>query len=140
VSGSAQPKNKQHLMVRRNARYDVSIRAAMGIASHHDSMIKFSAASGVKDGWVDCDCVDFSMGGLGLLTTVFVPRPGCVKVRLYSPVDPSKVVLECECVVRRVLMTDRRPAYHLGCSYHKLTEDQLKLVEALINDVAADVA
>lgn len=140
MSGTSHPKNKQHLMVRRTTRYDVSIRAAMAVAPNHDGLIKFSAAAGGKDGWVECDCVDFSMGGLGLLTTVFIPRPGCIKVRLFSPTDSTQVILECTCVVRRVLMTDRRPAYHLGCSFVQLGEEEVKKVEALLNTVAADVA
>lgn len=136
--GVNQPKSQ--MIVRRNTRYDVSIRAAMSVSEQHAGSVRFGPSAGGKDGWVECDCVDLSMGGLGLLTTVFVPRPTVVRVRLFNSSEACALVLECECVVRRVLMTDRRPAYHLGCSFGTLSDEQLRQVEALIASVATEVA
>jgi hypothetical protein len=130
---------KKAIIVRRSVRHDVALRAQMCVAPSCASLIRLSPGSGVKDGWLDIDAVDFSLGGIGLLSTVFLPRNAVVRVRLYAPGDSDEVVLECECMVRRVVMTDRRPMYHVGTSFHNLSEIASSSVER-INDFVAEVS
>jgi hypothetical protein len=123
-------------VVRKAMRHDVSIRAALRIAPAHSDVVRLSAAAAGQGGWVEVDCVDASMGGLGFISTVFLPRMTHVTVRLFGS-DSKDVVLECSCVVRRVIMTDRRPAYHLGCSYGDVAPQVQRQIESLLNNLGS---
>jgi hypothetical protein len=125
--------------IRRGQRMDVSIRAMLAVSDVHAGAIKLAAPSGVKDGWIECDCVDVSIGGIGFLTTVYYPRLTRLRVKLFGVDETTKPILECECVVRRIPMTDRRPAYHVGCSFGDLDATQQQCVDKLMRSVGCDV-
>jgi hypothetical protein len=127
-------------IIRRTQRLDVSIRAMICVAPVHASAIKLAPPSGVKDGWIECDCVDVSIGGIGFITTAYLPRLTRLRVKLLSVAEQPEVVLECDCVVRRVPMTDRRPAYHVGCSFVDLDESQTQKIEELLVMLGSDVS
>jgi hypothetical protein len=124
-------------VVRKAMRYDVSIRAALRIAPTHGDVVRLSSGAAGQGGWVEVDCVDASMGGMGFISTVFLPRMTQVTARLFGA-DPTQVVLECPCVIRRVIMTDRRPAYHLGCSFGDLSPELQRLIESLLNNLGSE--
>jgi hypothetical protein len=119
-------------------RHDVSIRAALCIAGPHQQLVRLAPAAGLASGWVECDCVDVGLGGIGLIATVFVPRLSQVRVRLFSAAETKDQILEATGVVRRVIMTDRRPAYHLGVSFHELDDKAQAQVAALMSMLASD--
>jgi hypothetical protein len=121
------------VIVRRSVRHDVVMRAAISIAPEHARHVKFGAAAGAREGWVDGDVVDFSAGGLGFVSGLFVPRKARIGVRVFSPVNPEDVLLTCIVRVQRVTMTDRRPAYLLGTSF----ENPPPEVGVQINDLLA---
>lgn len=122
-------------LVRKAMRHDVAIKAMIKVAPAHADLVRLSNGSGVQSGWIEVDCVDASLGGLGFISTTFLPRMTNVAVRLFSTADANAPLLECPCVVRRVIMTDRRPAYHLGCSYGELTPELQRAVESLLNNL-----
>ncbi|MFO0831608.1 MAG: PilZ domain-containing protein [Phycisphaerales bacterium] len=117
--------------LRRDVRHQVAMRAQVCISGMHAALVRLSPAAGAKDGWLEADAVDFSLGGVGLITSVFLPRHAGVRVRLLTPGEESTVLFEGEAVVRRVIMTDRRPAYHLGTSFHNLDAESQKQVTAI---------
>lgn len=125
----------QELAIRRSTRHDVVIPARIRVAPVHSAAVKLSAASGVRDGWLDVDVVDFSSGGVGILSPVFLPR-GCVlTVRLLTPADegnPESMLLEVQVRVQRVVMTDRRPAYLMGTAFDSLTPETAAGIEGLL--------
>src|SRR5262245_63241090 len=79
---------EQQVMVRQAVRHDVYIRGTIAIAEEHASAVRFSANSGAKDGWLDVDVLDFSSGGIGFISTVFVPRKTLLYIRLFAPNVP----------------------------------------------------
>ncbi len=119
------------VIVRRAVRHDVAMRAQVCVNALHASLVRVSAAAGIKDGWIDADAVDFSLGGVGVISTVFFPRHTVVRLRLLSPGEVPTTLFEGDCVIRRVVMTDRRPAYHLGTSFHLLDAEAQKQIEAM---------
>jgi hypothetical protein len=121
----------KQVMVRRSVRHDIAMRAHVSVAPACAQTVRLSPATGVRDGWIEVDAVDCSLGGLGLLTTVFFPRHTVVKIKLFGAGEEKPLVLECDAIVRRVQMTDRRPAYHVGTSFHNLSEEQQRRVELL---------
>ncbi|MBK9189263.1 MAG: hypothetical protein IPM33_09950 [Phycisphaerales bacterium] len=120
------------LIVRRNARHDVAIRGRVSIAPDHAKSVSLAGASGAKDGWVDVDIVDFSTGGVGMVSLVFLPRKTHVRVQVFGPDPESPALVELPGVVQRVCMTDRRPAYLIGASVGELTPEVRSRVESIL--------
>jgi hypothetical protein len=126
------------IIIRQSARYDIALRAHLAIAKPHASDVKFASAAGAKDGWIECDLIDISTGGVGLITRLFVPRRVLAKVRVFSDENCSSPVLECTCRIQRVIMTDRRPAYLLGTSFEGMTPAETESLERLFTRLNAE--
>jgi hypothetical protein len=110
--------SEQHnSIVRRSVRYDVAIKAALSVLPDHAGLVRFGGGAGARDGWIDADVVDFSSSGIGIISTVFVPRRTLLMARLYSFEQNGGVIVEVPIRVQRVAMTDRRPAYLIGTSF-----------------------
>lgn len=85
------------------------------------------------DRWIDVDLIDFAAGGLGFITHVYFPRN--VDLELEIPdfqQANSPVLLNGLMRVQRVQMTDRRPAYQIGCSFINLDDTTNQQIDALI--------
>jgi hypothetical protein len=122
-------------IMRKAERFDVSINAVLGPTAQHASVVKLAPAAGAKDGMIDCNCVDISLAGAGFFTTVFLPRLTRIRVKLFSAGDTPQELLSCDAIVRRFIMTDRRPAFHVGCSFTDMTEDQQRQLDAILAQV-----
>ena len=121
------------VIIRRSIRHDVSMRAAVRLAPEHAATVRFTAAAGANDGWIEADVVDFSTGGLGLMTTFVVPRRCVLMVRVFGADAAAPPLLEAPCRVQRVCMTDRRPAYLLGTSFEALPNEAAEQVNDVLN-------
>ncbi len=108
------------------------MRAAVRTAPEHVGVVRFTAAAGAKEGWIDCDVVDLSSGGLGLMTTFFVPRRCVLLVRVYGTDAAAPPIADAPCRVQRVCMTDRRPAYLLGTSFEAMTAEAAEQINDLL--------
>ncbi|MGD9691537.1 MAG: hypothetical protein AB7G17_01705 [Phycisphaerales bacterium] len=103
------------LIVRKHTRHDVALPAALTIAAPHAEQIRFTGRASLRDGALDAYLVDASPGGLGFITTTFLPKGARLIARVLSPTDPSAApLLETSLLLQRVSMTDRRPGYLLG--------------------------
>jgi hypothetical protein len=127
-------------IIRKVERFDVSIAAQIGPVAAHTSVVRLSPAAGAKDDWIECNCVDLSLAGAGFFTTVFLPRLTRLRIKLYSAGETPHVVLACEAAVRRCVMTDRRPAYHLGCAFVDLSEEQQRQLDLVLSQVGTSDA
>ncbi|MCB9846468.1 MAG: PilZ domain-containing protein [Phycisphaeraceae bacterium] len=104
------------LNIRRSVRNELYLPAKIAIAPEHRSLVRFAPSAGAN-GWIDADLLDFSPGGVGLITRVFVPRRCRIQIRVFDLADPSVQLLETTARVMRLVMTDGRPAYMLGTSF-----------------------
>ena len=125
-------------IMRKVERFDVSINAVLGPTAQHASVVKLAPAAGAKDGMIDCNCVDISLAGAGFFTTVFLPRLTRIRIKLFSVGDAPQLLLTSEATVRRCIMTDRRPAYHLGCAFADLTEEQQRQLDVILAQVGEE--
>ncbi|MBX3323751.1 MAG: PilZ domain-containing protein [Phycisphaeraceae bacterium] len=122
------------LIVRRHARRDLVLPASISIAPEHQAMVRFSSNICERDGWVRATLTDFSPGGIGLMTHVYVPRMAVLRVRVRELADDEgSPILDIKARVQRVIMTDRRPAYLIGTSFVDVTDEQ----RAIIHRIAA---
>lgn len=125
----------QGLIVRKSVRLDIALPALLRIDSEHAGAVRFGPASGQRDGWVEADVVDLSGGGVGLIMTQFVPSGCMVVVRVFGHDGREhEALFELRGEVRRVLMTDRRPAYLVGVSLDTMDEGSLAALEGLLDD------
>ncbi len=124
-------KSKKGLIVRDAARYDIALRARFRVGPGHAGVVRFSQAAGAKDGWIDADVVDLSSHGVGLVSDVFVPRGCGLELRVFGH-DSGELLFTIPCVVRRVVMTDRRPAYLVGVAFETTDGSALRQIHALI--------
>jgi c-di-GMP-binding flagellar brake protein YcgR len=126
------------LAVRQAQRHDVALRGRFTIAETHASAIRLARNSGLRDGVIEADVVDFSAGGLGLLSHVFVPKRAVLNCKLFLP-QSEALAFECEGTVTRVVMTDRRPMYLIGVTFREMSaaaRDQLAVLLAALGEIA----
>ncbi len=123
------------VIVRKAIRHDVAIRAAIRVAPVHADIVRLSNSSSAQNGWLVVDCIDASLSGLGFIATTFFPRMTRIEARLHRGAEGEEVLVECPCIIRRVIMTDRRPAYHLGCSFGDMSPEVQAKIEAILNSL-----
>lgn len=106
------------LTVRRTVRYELKLRAVLDIASEHSGQVRMSVGGMASSEGIDLEMIDFSEGGVGLMSDIFLPR-GCLgRVRVFEGVGKEEtVVLDAKVRIRRVIMSDPKPAYFLGTAF-----------------------
>ncbi len=125
--------NHSGLMYRKAARYDLSLPARLRVAEAHGKSVSLTASAGVRQGWLPVDLVDFSAGGIGLLTSVFIPRRCLIEVEIFGVEgDRDQVAISGVARTQRVVMTDRRPAYLIGACFERPTEEQREQIARLL--------
>lgn len=124
------------VIVRRSVRFEVGLRAMLCVSAEHGAFVRLSQQAGIREGWIETDLVDFSAGGFGVMSQVFVPRKTMVTVRIMRPAPENTLMAEVTGRVQRVFMTDRRPAYMVGISFEGLTPLAQRQVDAMLAELA----
>lgn len=127
-------KGKEGLIVRDAARFDIALHARFRIGPEHQTVVRFSQAAGVRDGWPEAEVVDLSAHGVGLVSGVFVPRGCRLELRVFGAAK-NDLLFSIPCTVRRVVMTDRRPAYLLGLAFETSDGSALRQIRALLEQL-----
>jgi len=123
------------LIVRRTERFEISLPARVRVAMNHIEAVQFAKGVVDSDRWVNIDVVDFAEGGLGFVTEVFFARGLELEVEIPNIGNPDDVLIRCEMQVKRVQMTDRRPAYLIGCAFVGIDDEKKASIDALIERV-----
>jgi hypothetical protein len=123
----------EHQVVRRNERHDVALRGRFKISPEHDPIVKLSKVSGARDGLLEADIVDLSAGGLGFLSPVFFPKHARITCQI-APGNRASDAFDTQGVVRRVVMTDRRPMYLIGVSFDSITDEASTRLHELLSE------
>lgn len=128
------------LNIRSSERFDLMLPVRMSVADGSAASVRLSQARTGVGGWVEADLTDFGSGGLGLITRTFVPRNALITVRLFQlgATQSSDPLLEIDCRVHRVVMTDRRPAYLVGCGFENPTAETMDRIHALLDGLAGN--
>lgn len=121
------------LVVRQHERHTCSLPAHGGVDVAHAEQVNLAVQiAGGAAGEFVCTLTDVSHGGLGLRTTVFVPKTTRVQLRvaLADGGPPVEIALR----VMRVAMVDRTPTFNLGTSF---LQPQSIIAAALTRLIAA---
>jgi hypothetical protein len=121
------------LIVRRTERFEISIPARVRVAMQHVDAVQFAKGVTDSDRWMNIDVVDFSGGGVGFVTDLFFARSLDVEIEIPALGDSGgESLLKCYLRVKRVQMTDRRPAYLIGCAFTNVDEEIQSAIDALL--------
>lgn len=104
------------LAVRRHERYVCDFPAQVVVGPASAAAVRLSGSAVAANGAIPARVTDFSIGGLGIQSPVFLPGTCQVQVRL-TPADPAIPPFQGILRIQRAAMTDRKPTYYLGTSF-----------------------
>jgi hypothetical protein len=104
------------LAVRRHERYVCDFPAQVLVGPASTSTVRLSGSAVSASGAIPARITDFSAGGLGIQSPVFLPGTCQLHVRL-TPSDPAIPSFQGTLRIQRAAMTDRKPSYYLGTSF-----------------------
>lgn len=121
------------LIVRRSARFEISLPARMRVASYHADALGFAKGVCGEGRWVDINVIDFAAGGLGFMADVYLPRQVDLEIEIPGTEDPETgAILSCQIRVQRVQMTDRRQGYKIGGAFINVEPEVERQIENLL--------
>lgn len=118
------------LIVRRSERFEISLPARIRVGMRDLDSVQFAKGIADPDRWIKVDVVDFAEGGVGFVSDVFCARG--LSLDLEVP-ESGGVLLSCSVQIQRVQMTDRRPAYLIGCSFIELDDETRAIIDSIIS-------
>lgn len=121
------------LAVREHVRHDVAFDADLAIVPEHAQAVRFASSVAGRHGRLPVSLTDVSEGGLGVMSTVFVPRNAMADLVVRNPALPqAPPVFKARIRVQRITMTDRRPGYLLGASFVDTSPEFAKRLDAFL--------
>lgn len=104
----------EQLLVRQHERLRCDLSAWLTIAPEHAERVVPARGQTGPGGRLAVRVTDVSLGGIGVRTTVFLPRLMRARVFIQGAgvIEPSEWAI----TVQRVVMVDRTPTYDLGTS------------------------
>ncbi|MEN0019490.1 MAG: hypothetical protein AAF747_01250 [Planctomycetota bacterium] len=104
------------VIIRDARRFEIALRARFRINSAAAEAVRLTPSAGATSGWLEAQTTDVSRGGIGLVTPLYLPRGCCIDVEVFHlhARDGDTPLVRTTVEVRRVQMTDSRPAYMIG--------------------------
>ena len=128
------------LIVRRSERFEISIPAKVRVAMAHIDQVQFIKGVGDDHRWINIDIVDFGEGGVGFVSEVFFARGLALEVQIPELGNPGgDIWVDCEMSVKRIQMTDRRPAYLVGCAFGDLSDENKESISMMIERLLGNI-
>jgi hypothetical protein len=119
--------NTADLSVRQHERHGCSVPARVTIAPACAEAVKLLkvGASGIT-----ARVVDFSGGGLGLSSPVYVPLTSQLRVAV---ADDTGQTLRVDLRVQRIVMLDKGPTYYVGTAFESPSPEQRGEIERMLS-------
>ncbi|MFO0972973.1 MAG: PilZ domain-containing protein [Phycisphaerae bacterium] len=122
-----------NLQTRQFERRSAELPARIEILAEHADQIRLAFA----DALARITVTDLSEGGIGLSSGLFLPKNARVLVRVRMGETPTDKELTVQAIVRRCIMMDVRPTYHIGLQFLELTpEEKQSLLDVLAKRAA----
>jgi len=122
------------LIVRRTERFEISLPAKVRVAMQHLDSVQFVKGVTDPDRWINVDVVDFAQGGIGFVSDIFFARGLELELEIMDiGVVEGDSLIQCTLQIKRVQMTDRRPAYLVGCAFNSVDDETKNAIDSLIN-------
>lgn len=124
------------LTLRRHDRYVAEHPAEVRVGASCANLVRITRSMLSNANCLDVRAIDFSVGGVGLRTSVFLPRGCAVTVKLLFA-GPTSFEFEMPATVQRVGMLDCKPTYYVGCSFDTTDPAGRERVRAMVEHVKA---
>ena len=124
------------LTLRRHERYLGDFPGEVVIAPACAAGIRIARSSQTNAGGIAVKAVDFSQGGVGLRSPIYLPRGCALIIRLTVP-GPVPFALEAPISVQRVRMLDSVPNYYLGTAFEVSDAAAAERTAALLEHLKA---
>jgi len=122
------------LIVRRSERFEISLPARVRVGMRDLDTVQLAKGVADPDRWINVDVVDFAEGGVGFVSDVFCARGLSLDLEVPSfDSEGDEALLSCSIQIQRVQMTDRRPAYLIGCSFIELDDETRSTIDSIIS-------
>lgn len=109
-------KQEDQLAVRRHDRQDCDLPGWVRVDDVHSAQVVFSRAVVENGGVISVRIVDCSRGGLGVRSSVYLPRGVKITVGFCTESGQHETEHELQVRVQRGSMVERTPTYYLGTS------------------------
>lgn len=123
----------QQLVVRQHERRECRVPVRVRVGDADAERVTLSRSAGDGSGAIPAMMVDASGGGLGLETSVFLPRG----LRVVVAARFNDTLLEMPARVQRVLMNSRKPTYYLGLAFTQTGDARAELADRLMQALRA---
>ncbi|MEX2219216.1 MAG: PilZ domain-containing protein [Phycisphaerales bacterium] len=114
------------LSVRQHERHSCDAPVRVYVAQAHAEAVKLASIG--ADGPAT-RIVDYSNGGLGLRSSVYLPLTCMLRLRVGMAAGGH---LEVDVKVQRVVMSDRKPTFYVGTAFETGTPEHQKTVAAVL--------
>lgn len=122
--------SRDGLIVRRDERLDVRMRALISVPRLDEEVFRLSDSAPVGASGVDAVLVDVGVGGMGYESDLFFPRGAVVDVSVSDP-DGNGSLFSARAVVRRSSMIDRTPSYATGVQFVDPDERTIEAIKRI---------
>lgn len=127
------------LVVRQHERISCRLDAVVSVGDESGVRVALSRNVGTGDGFAPAVVVDCSAGGLGLESSVFLPRGSSISVQ-FSPassLESNSAPIRVSGMIQRSTMISRAPRYYLGIAYGGPQAPDRATVDSLISAAKA---
>lgn len=126
--------DSSNLQTRQFVRRAATVSARVEVQNDQADQLRFSFA----DTQSRMTVIDISKGGLGLSASLMIPKNARLIVRLRCGDGDQGRDLAIPVVVRRCIMSDLKPTYHIGLQYLDLDDSDREALLQLAQDREKD--
>jgi hypothetical protein len=108
---------QSNLSVRVYERHDCALPATVRVTDNDRGQLRLTGSALNASGFMPVTVIDCSTGGLGLDTTVFIPKCATLEVVIAADSETGRPEFRGIVRARRVVMLDHTPKYFVGTSF-----------------------
>ena len=123
---------QSNLSVRVHERHVCELPAVVRVTDDDRRQLRLTGAAVNKAGVTPVTVIDCSTGGIGLNTTLFLPKFARLEVVIKADSETGRQDFQAFVCVRRVVMLDHTPQYFIGTSFEDAATAESPLLAALI--------
>jgi hypothetical protein len=128
-------RSADQLVVRQHQRLACRLRVDVAVAPDSPCRVTLSRSAGNGTGVVTATVVDCSTGGMGIESSVYLPRQARLSLRVDLGGEGG-TSLDIEATVQRATMISRAPKYYLGVAFKGRNAPGEAVIEQLLTCAA----
>lgn len=123
---------QSNLSVRVHERFVCELPASVRVSDENREQLRFTGSAVNKAGVTPVTVIDCSTGGIGLNTTLFLPKFARLEIVIEADSKAGRPDFRAFVRVRRVVMLDHTPQYFIGTAFEDAATVESASLTALI--------